>query len=96
MPSDAPRPSPWTKTNACVIIFFTGAVAGLFALSWGVSQDPPEFRKKYFGLGRGPAFLHTWHTSGLDLNKGLYEEYFGFKKLTKSINEQETEYYKKY
>lgn len=87
----------WTCSHTLVLIFFTGAVAGLFLMSWGISQDPPELRNlKYFGLGKGPAFLNTFNTSGLDLNRGLYEEYFGYKKLTKSISEQETEYYKKW
>ena len=86
----------WTCSHTFVLIFFTGAVAGLFLISWGISQDPPELRNiKYFGLGRGPAFLNTFDTSGLDLNRGLYQEFFGFKKLTKSISEKETEYYKK-
>lgn len=85
----------WTCSHTAVLIFFTGAVAGLFALSWGVSQDPPELQNlKYFGLGKGPAFLNTFDASGIELNKGLYEEYFGYKRLIGQISVKEKENYK--
>jgi len=85
----------WTCSHTIVIIIFTGAVAGLFAMAWGMSKDPPELKNlKYFGLGKGPTFLNTFNTSGLDLNKGLYEEYFGYKRVVGQISAEEKENYK--
>jgi len=88
----------WSCSHTLVLIFFTAAVAGLFALSWGVSQDPPELRniKKTFGLGQGPFYLDTFNVSGEDLKISIYEEYFGYKKLTKQIGEEELLDYKKW
>lgn len=84
----------WTCSHTFVLIFFTGAVVGLFLVSWAVSKDPPELQNlKYFGLGKGPTFLNTFNASGVELNKGLYQEYFGYKKVTGQISAEEKENY---
>jgi len=84
----------WTCSHTAVLILFTAAVAGLFALSFGVSKDPPELKNlKYFGLGKAPTFLNTFNASGAELNKGLYEELFGYKKVVGKISESEKQSY---
>eukprot|EP00092_Neocalanus_flemingeri_P006790 GFUD01007333.1.p1 GENE.GFUD01007333.1~~GFUD01007333.1.p1 ORF type:complete len:388 (+),score=83.00 GFUD01007333.1:150-1313(+) len=88
----------WGCSHTCVLILFTGAVAGLFALSWGVSQEPKDLAniKKTFGLGVGPSYLDTFDVVGEDLKNTIYEEYFAYKKLTRQISEEETANYKKW
>ena len=84
----------WTCSHTMVLITFTGAVIGLFAMSWGISYEPEWLRNlKYFGLGYGPTFIQTFNTSGVDLKKGLYEEYFGYRKVSKKITDEERENY---
>jgi len=87
----------WSCLHTFVVIFFTFIVAGLFFLSWRVSRDPPELRNlKTFGLGQGPFYLDTHNVSGQDLKSAIYEEYFGYKKLTKQISQEERLNYKKW
>lgn len=87
----------WTCSHTMVLITFTGAVIGLFAMSWGISYEPEWLRNlKYFGLGYGPTFIQTFNTSGVDLKKGLYEEYFGYRKVSKKITDEERENYQQW